>query len=64
MEVSSLGVELDLQPLAYVITTATRYLSHICHLYCSSQQHGILNPRSEAKDQTQTFLDASQICYC
>ena len=47
-ENSRLGVELELQLLAY--TTA--------------KQHGILNPLYEAGDRTQILMDTSQICFC
>ena len=47
MEVSRLGVELELQALAYATATATPDPSHICDLYCSSQQHGLLKPLSK-----------------
>ena len=36
MEVPRLGVELELQLLAYTIATAMLDLSHICDLHCSS----------------------------
>ena len=36
-------------------------LSHVCDLHHSSQQHRILNPLSEARDQTCVLMDASQI---
>ena len=36
-------------------------LSHICDLRHSSQQRWILNPLSEATDQTWVLMDASQI---
>ena len=41
-------------PEAYAIAMASLDLSHIfnLYLYCSLQQHQILNPFSEAKDQT------------
>ena len=65
MEVPRLGVELELELLAYTTDTAMQDLSHVCDLYHSSQQHQILNPLSEAKDQTYNLMDASQICfYC
>ena len=35
MDVPRLGVELELQLLAYTTATATRDLSHACHLYHS-----------------------------
>ena len=34
-----------------------------CDLHHSSQQHRILNPLSEARDQTYVLTDASQICF-
>ena len=50
MEVPRLGVELELQLLAYTTASATQDLSHICDLHLSLQQHQILNPLSEARD--------------
>ena len=35
--------------------------SHVCNLHHSSQQHQILNPLSEARNQTCILMDASQI---
>ena len=49
MEVPRLGVESELQLLAYATATATWNLSHICSLYHSSLQRQILNPLSKAK---------------
>ena len=57
MEVPRLGVELELQLLAYTRATATPDLSHICDLHHSSCQ--ILNPLSEARDQTYILMDTS-----
>ena len=57
MEVASLGVKLELQLLAYTTATATPDLSHICDLHHSSWQRRILNPLSEARDQTRIFTD-------
>ena len=45
---SQARVELELQPPAY--TTATPDLSRVCKLHHSSQQRGILNPPSEARN--------------
>ena len=59
MEVPRLGIESELQPPAYTI--ATPDLSHICSLHHSSWQHQILNPLSEARGQTQIFMDTSQV---
>ena len=58
MEVPRLGVESELQPLAYATATATWDHSCICDLYLSSQQH-LFNPLSEARDQTHVLMDAS-----
>ena len=37
--------------------------SFVCDLHHSSRQHWILNPPSEARDQTCFLMDASQICF-
>ena len=50
MEVSRLGVRSELQLPAYTTATTTPGLS--CILCCSSWQHQVLNPLSEARDQT------------
>ena len=50
MEVPRLGVEWELQPLAYTTATATPDLSLICNLHHSSQQCWILNPLIRARD--------------
>ena len=60
MEVSRLGVELELQLLAYTRATATPDLSHICKLHHSSRKCWILNPLSEARDQTQSLMILSR----
>ena len=36
----------------HAIAAATPHLSRICDLHCSLQQHQILNPLSQARDQT------------
>ena len=59
VEVPRLGIESEQQLSAY--TTATPHLSFICNLYRSSWQHRILNPLSEARDQTTSFMDTSQV---
>ena len=60
--VPRLGVQLELQLPAYA--TATSDLSHVCNLHHSSLQRGILNPLSEARDQTCNLLIPSWICFC
>ena len=58
MEVPKLAVESE-----YVTATATQDLSLIRDLHPSSQQHWILNPLSEARDQTHILMNTSQICF-
>ena len=63
MEVSRLGVNSELQLLAYTTATATWGMSRVCDLYHSSQQRQILNPLTEARDQTHILMDTSQARY-
>ena len=64
MEVPRLGVEVELQLLAYITAIATWDPNHICDLYHSSRQRWILNPLSEARDQTCNLMVTSQIRFC
>ena len=57
MEILRLEVKLELQILAHATATATQDLSCVCELYHSSQQCQILNPLSEARDQTHILMD-------
>ena len=59
MEVPRLGVELELQLLAYTI--ATLDLSQVCDLYHISWQCQVLNPLSGGRDRTHIFMDTSWI---
>ena len=65
VEIPGQGVKLKLQLPAYatVTATATQDPSHICDLYSSSWQHWMLNPLSEARNQTFFFMDTSQARY-
>ena len=63
MEVLRLGVELELQPLAYTKATTTQDLSCVCGLQHSSWQHQILNPLIEARNGACILMDASRVCY-
>ena len=63
MEVPRLGVESELQLLAYATATGTWDLSHLCDLHHSSQQCQTSDPLSEARDQTCILTDTSQICF-
>ena len=47
--------------LAYTTATATQHPSHTYDLHHSSWQHQILNPWSEARDQTRNLMVPSQI---
>ena len=60
-EVPRLGVELELQLLAYTTATVTQDPSPVCDLCCSLQQHWILNPLSKARDRTCNPMVPSQI---
>ena len=52
MEGPRLGVKSELQLLACTTATNTMGPSRICHLRHSLQQHRILNPLREDRDQT------------
>ena len=60
IEVPRLGVESELQPLAYARATATQDPSHVCDLHHSSQQRQILNPLSKARDRTRNLMVPSR----
>ena len=60
MEVPRLGVKPELQLPAYTTAAATPSPSCICDLCHSSEQHQILNPLSEARDQTRILAETSQ----
>ena len=64
MEVPRLDIESELQLPAYATAAAMTDLSHICDLHYSSRQCQILNPLSEARDQTCVLMDTSQIGFC
>ena len=57
LAVPGLGVKLGLQLPAYTTATATWDLSCVCGLHHSLWQCWILNPLSEARDQTCTLMD-------
>ena len=60
MEVFRLGVESELQLLAYTTATAMWDLSCICDLHHSLWQGQILNLLSKARDQTCILNDTSR----
>ena len=57
VEVPRLGVELELQLLAYATASTTLDPSHIFNLHHSSWQHQILNQLSRARDRTCILMD-------
>ena len=61
MEVPRLGVQSEVQLPVYTTATATSDPSCIWNLHHSSRQHQILNPLSEARDQTHNFMVPSWI---
>ena len=61
MEIPMLRVELELQLLVYTTATVTGDPSGICDLHHSSRQSQILNPFSEARDQTCILMDTSWV---
>ena len=61
MEVPRLGVEPELQLLAYATATATPDPSHVRNLHHSSWQYLILNPLREFRDRTHVLMDTNQI---
>ena len=64
MEVPRLGVKSEPQLPAYPTATAMPDPSCICDLHHSSWQHQILNPLSDAWDQTRNLMFPSRICFC
>ena len=61
MEVPRLGVQSELQPLAYTTAIATQDPGLVYDLHHSSQQRLILDPLSEPRDRTCILMDTSQI---
>ena len=64
MGVPKLGVESELQMLAYATATATLDSSLICDLYHSSQKCQIVNPLSKARDPTGILMGTSWVRFC
>ena len=64
MELPRLGIEWELQLLAYATAIAMQDPSPICDLHHSSWQCQILNPLSEARDQTYILTDPSLVHNC
>ena len=63
IEIPRLGVELELQSPVHATATAMQDPSQVCDLRCSSRQRWMLNPLSEARDQTRILMDTSHVRY-
>ena len=61
VEVPRLGVASELWLQAYTIAMATQDSNLICNLHHSLQQHGILSPLSEVRDQTLILWTLCQV---
>ena len=61
MEDPKLWVESEPQLPAYTTATARPDLSHVCDLLVSLRECRILNPLSEARDQTFVRADTSRV---
>ena len=61
MEVPRLGVEWELQLMAYTTAAAMRDMNRVCHLLHSSWQSRSLNPLNEFRDRARILMDTSQI---
>ena len=65
MEVLRLGVESELQLLAYTVATVTPDASCSAAYITAHSNTGVLNSSSEARDQTYHLVVVpSQICFC
>ena len=63
MEVPRLAGKSELKPPAYATAIITPDPSCVCDLHHSSRQCHILNPLSEARDQTHNFMVPSRISF-
>ena len=63
MEVPSLGVELELQLLAYTTAIAMPDPSLVCDLHHSAWQCRILNPLSKARDRIRILIVTTWVHY-
>ena len=61
MELPRLGVKLEVQLLAYTTATTMQDQSFVYDLHHSSRQRQILNPLSEARDQTRNLMVPSWV---
>ena len=63
MEVPRLGVESELQLMAFITAIAVLDLSCICDLHYSLWQCQILNPLNKVMDRTCVLMDTNQVHY-
>ena len=65
LEVPRLGVEMELQMLAYAVSTAMPDLSQVCDLHHSSWQRQILNPKAgPGIDPTSSWILVRFVNHC
>ena len=64
MGVPRLGVELELQLLAYATATAMPDPSRVCDLHHSLKQCQTLDPLIEARNRTHILMDTSRVHFC
>ena len=64
MEIPRLGLQLELQLLAYATAAGTSDPSHVCNRHHGSWQCRIINPLSKARDPTHNFMVPSWIHFC
>ena len=63
MEVSSLGVESELQLLGLRHSHGDAASNRVCDLHRSSRRRQILNPLIETRDRTHILVDPSRVRY-
>ena len=64
MAVPRLGVQLELQLLAYTTATAMPEPSCVCDLHYSLWRCWVLNPLNKARDQTRILMNTSWVHCC
>ena len=63
MEIPGVGVQSELQWLAYITAMATWDVSRICDLHPAHSNTGSFNPLSEARDRTHILMDTGWVLH-